>query len=148
MAEDDGDDEKEEKKFARLRIVSELLKPSVEVLCLHSICRSEAMDAIEACATVTQIQMSSTVTRGYFSPDDVQQKLQSIAMRNLELAHFVANPPGYPLQELLKLLSQFDSIPTGRYMLACGLIGIPSFFKTDESTESALARPKKKKKFY
>ena len=105
------------------------------------------MAVIEACTTVTQIRMSSTVKRGYFSPDDVQQKLQRIATRNFELARFVANPEGHPRgDKLLALLSEFDSIPTGRYMLARSFPGIPSFVKTDEITDSATARPKKKKK--
>jgi hypothetical protein len=78
-------------------------------------------------------------------PDSVQQKLQAIAMRNRELARFVADPHAYPSgDDLVALMSQFDSSPTGRYMLARGFAGIPSFFKI-KSTDSSTVGPKKRK---
>ena len=99
------------------------------------------MDAIEACATVTQIQSDRPVD----FPRAAQQKLQAIATRNHELARFVANPHDYPADELLKLMTQFDKSPTGLYMLVRCLPGIPSFFKSNEITDSSTAGAKKRK---
>ena len=63
----DGDDEvfneEEEHEIARLRIVSELVKPSVEKLTLMFGCQIEVMDVIKACATVKQIQLEQLFPR-------------------------------------------------------------------------------------
>ena len=140
----DDNDEKEEEKIARQRIVSELLiKPSVEQLTLNFGCPIENMNAIDACATVTQIQLASHFAPSDFCPDAVHQKLQTIAMRNRELARFVANPHKYPHNDLLKLMRQFDNSPTGRYMLARCFAEMPSFFKI-KSTVSPMAGWKKR----
>ena len=139
----DTDDEKEEKKISRLRIVSELIKASVEQLTLNFGCPIENLDAIDACANVTQIQLASHFAPSDFCPDAVHQKLQTIAMRNRELARFVANPHKYPHNDLLKLMRQFDNSPTGRYMLARCFAEMPSFFKI-KSTVSPMAGWKKR----
>ena len=119
-----------------MRIVSELIKPSVTDLILYSGCPIEYMDVIAACVSVTQIQMSADFPAFEFQPDAIRQKLQAIAPRNRELARFVANPREYPGDELLTLMLQCDSSPTGRYMLARCLPEIDSFFKTSQSTDS------------
>ena len=130
----------EERKIARRRIVSALLlhkpSPGVQQLILNQGCRIENMDIIEACITVTQIQLDNASPPTDFSPTAVQDKLQEIATRNRNLARFVANPQDhYPGEnELLKLLCQFDSSPTGRYLLASCFPNIPSFFKIQGAT--------------
>ena len=134
---------KEEKKIERMRIVSALIKPSVEDLTLMYGCPTDVLDVIEACATVTQIQL------GEFQIDSVKRrlgKLEAFATRNCELARFVANPRAYPSgDELLALMSQFDNCPTGRYMLARCFPAIPSFYKS-ASTNSSTAGAKKRKR--
>jgi hypothetical protein len=118
----------QENKITLMRIVSALIKPSVQQLILSHEWGIEYMDAIEACATVMQIQQNHEKNH---PPVDigVRRQLQSIATRNRELAPFVANPRAYPGDELLALMSQFDNSPTGRFMLALCLPGIPAFFK-------------------
>jgi hypothetical protein len=142
-----GGHEKENEKTTCLRIVSALIiKQSVEQLTLMRGCPVEVMDVIEACATVTQIQLSERYTPDDFTPTSAQAKLQSIATRNRELARFVANPREYPRgDELVALMSQLDNSPTGRYMLACCFPGMDSFFKI-KSTDSSTAGPKKRKR--
>ena len=119
---------KEEKKIERMRIVSALIKPSVEQLTLDRDCRIEVMDAMETSSTVTHIHMCGYDPPMPFRPPAVQRKLRTIVTRNLELARFAANPRDYPGFELLALMRQFDSSPTGRYMLACSFAGMPSIF--------------------
>ena len=139
--ENDIDDASEEKKSARLHIVSELLKPSVERLTVMRGCHVENMDAMESCATVTEIKLGHHFQPIDFGPDGIQQKLQTIVTRNRELARFVANPQAYPHKKLLALMCQFDGCPTGRYMLACSIVGMPSIIKI-KSTDSATTGPK------
>jgi hypothetical protein len=127
-----------------MRIVSELIKPSVH-LRLCDGCPIANIDSIEACATVTQIQVHRTNPPLDFHPDAVQRMLHTIAKRNRELARFIADPREYPGDELLALMGQFDSSPTGRYMLARCFPGIPSFFKIT-ITDSPLAGLKKRKR--
>ena len=140
------DDDKEEKKIAHRRIMSALFKPSSKYLILTRDGGIDAMDAIEACATVIQIQLSEDETLHDYETDDVYQNLQAIASRNRQLAQFLANPHGYPRNSLLALMRQFDSIPTGRYMLACAFPEIPSFFKIKSTGGSATVGPKKKRR--
>ena len=128
--DDDNNDDKEEKKIARLFIVSELFKPSVEDLILTYFCQIESIDAIEACVSVTYIELCRKFPPIDFSPAAVQRMLQTIATRNRELARFVANPhASYPRDDLLTLMRQLDGCPTGRYMLAHSFASMPSFFK-------------------
>ena len=143
---DDNKDE-DEMKIARLRIVSELiLQPSVQQITVHEDCRIEIMDAMESSTTVTQIQIYDRICPPFdFRSDAVQQKLQTIATRNRDLARFAANPREYPRRDLLALMRQFDGSPTGRYMLACGFVEIPSFFKIKKSTDSSKVQPKKRR---
>ena len=142
-----GEETSDEEKNAQLRIVSELIKPSVDELTLTDCCPIEVMDVIEACATVTQIQLDNDNPPRNFLPDANQEKLQEIATRNRALACFVANPRTYPDDELLKLMRQFDNSPTGRYMLAQSFPGIPFFFKI-KSADSSTACTNKEKRSY
>ena len=127
------------------KILLELIKPSVQHLTLDFGCPIEVMDVIEACATVTQIQLDDNNPPVDFRPAEVQEKLQAIAMRNGQLARFVANPRAYPVEELLVLMTQFDKSPTGRFMLARSFPGIPSFFNSNEITDASTAGTKKRK---
>ena len=146
----DGDENDEEKKIARLHIVSELIKKpssSVERLILGMGCPIENMDVFEACTTVTRFVLIPYVKSNNFSSPALQQKLRSIETRNQQLACFCANPSAYPHNnQLLKLMHQFDPSPTGRYMLARRFPEIPAFFiKTNnESTDSAVVAESKK----
>ena len=124
-----------------MRIESELINPSTEELTFGNCCRIEALDAIEACTTVTQVQL------GNFLPAAVQEKLQTIATRNRELARFIANPRAYLGDELVKLIRKLDNCPTGRYMLARCLPGITSFVKI-KSTDSSTTGSKKRRVRY
>ena len=144
-------DDDEETKIDRMRVVSALIQPSVQQLTLLYGCPIEVMDVIEACASVTKIQLDDYNPPVDFRPAEVQEKLQAIAMRNRQLARFVANPRAYPVEELLVLMTQFDKSPIGRYMLARCLPGIPSFFKsksTHSSTVEAKKRAKKRKHIF
>ena len=89
------------------------------------------MDAIEACATVTQIRVEESSRLIHFdtASASTQQKLRAIVARNRELARFVANSRAYPDSDMLALIGQFDSNPTGRYMLARCFSGIPTLLK-------------------
>ena len=116
----------------RMRVVSELIKQTLQQVTLIDGCRIEVMDAIEACATLTQIQLIENYPPTDFRPAAVQEKLLSIVTRNRELARFVANPRGYPDGKLLTLMRQFDNCPTGRYVLARCFPAIPSFFEDQE----------------
>ena len=126
----------EDHKNARLRIVSALIKPTtVEELTLGFRCPFEVMGAIEACATVTQIQLDSSWPPGAFRSAAVQQKLQTITTRNRNLARFVVNPRrDYQSsdEDMLALMRQFDNSPTGRYILARCFPEIPSLFQDQE----------------
>lgn len=141
-----------EPKIARLRIVSDLITPSVQKLTLYGGCRIENIDLIEACTTVTQIELCAYDVPAEFSPVAIQRLLQTIAKRNRELARFVANPGAHPHNELLTLMSQFDSVPPGRYMLARCFPEIPLFLRSipaltqlrrdrKKSTDSTLLGP-------
>ena len=135
--------EEEEKEIARLRIVSELIKPSVEQLTLSYGCPIENMDVIETCATVTKIQLSRILTPIDFRPAGVKQYVRFIEFRNRELARYVANPSTYPRDELLVLMRLFENCPTGRYMLACSFVGTPSYYNI-KTTDSSKSGPKKR----
>jgi hypothetical protein len=133
----------------KTKIASQLIQPSVQHLTLDFGCPIEVMDVIEACATVTQIQLHNDLPPFDFRPVEVQEKLREIVTRNRNLARFVANPRAYPGDELLALMTQFDKSPTGRYMLARCLPGIPSFFKINRIATSAdmcTAEAKKRKR--
>jgi hypothetical protein len=129
--DDDDEDDNEEKKNIRMHILSELIKPSVQQLTLSYCCPIEVMAVIEACTTVTQIRLDRFRPPDHFPLAAVRRTLQTITTRNHELARFVANPGALPGDELLKLMSQCDNCPTGRYMIACCFPAIPSFFKIE-----------------
>jgi hypothetical protein len=135
VSSDETDDE-DEKRI----IVSKLIKPSVQKLTLDPYCRIEVMNAIEACTSVTRIELNSASPPSDFRPVAVQQKLQEIATRNL--ARFVASPCVYSSgNALLALMHQSDYSPTGRYMLARCLPGIPCFFEINESNDTVVIPP-------
>ena len=112
-----------------MRVVSEFIKQTLQQLTLQTNFPIEAVDAVEACSTVMQIQLDDMPVRFDFCRAELELKLQSIATRNRALARFVANPRAYPGDELLALIGKFDKCPTGRYVLACCIPGIPSFFQ-------------------
>ena len=141
MRGDDDDDEVKE-------FLSGIIKPTVKELTLESSWPIEVMDAIEACPSVTQIQHDHQFRQSGLRRSAVQRKLQAIAARNRALARFVADPRAYAGDELLTLMRQFDNCPTGRYMLARCLPGIPSFFKIRKSTDPSTTGPKKRKRRY
>ena len=112
-----GCENEKDKKSARLRVVSALLKSPVEQLTVGlGGFPTEYMADIEACATVTQIQLFDYPPSDL--PEEVPQKLQKIAARNRKLIRCVANLQDCTDDELVVLLSQFANCPTGRYMLA------------------------------
>ena len=119
----------EAEKITRMRVVSELIKQTLQQLTLQNNFPIEAVDAVEACSTIMQIQLDNMPVRFGFCRAESEPKLQSIATRNRALARFVSNPRAYPGDELLALMRQSDNCPTGRYMLARCLPGIPSFFQ-------------------
>jgi hypothetical protein len=96
------------------------------------------LDAIDACATLTQIQLDK---RGIveFSP----VKLQGVMTRNQELGRFVTNPGIYPTNKLLALMCQFDNCPSGRYMLARHLPAVFSFERIKRTASSTDRKQKK-----
>jgi hypothetical protein len=85
--------------------------------------------AMEACTTVTQIQVIRYNHQGDIVPDvcPEMQQLQNTVSRNRELVQFAANPGIYPTGKLPELIRQFDNCPTGRYMLARRLPEVLSF---------------------
>ena len=106
--------------------------------------------AIEACATVTEVEMhcSWKGAKIYHPATDCfpheRQHLDRITTRNEELHRFVANPGIYPVNKILPLMRGFDHCPTGLYMLARRLPEIFSF-STGENLFQA-AEPNRKKR--
>ena len=135
----DGDND-ENTKLALLRILSALLKPSVQELTVDPDCLSEAMEVIEACTTVLQIHCHGGTA-------EAQQKVQTIATRNRALARFSANPHVFPTAYVLELLSQCDRCPTERYLLARHLPAVISFEEL-QTRDSVATNPKKRKREY
>ena len=126
---DDNDAENEEgKKIACLRIVPQLIMPSVEQLTLLCGCPIDFIGAIDACATVKHIYLDDYAPID-FRPAEVQRKVELIATRNRVLASFIANPHDYPGDVLLALVRLLDKSPTGLFMLSRSFPGIPSFFQ-------------------
>ena len=91
--------------------------------------------ALEACATITEIKVeipdqsgnNSSDEHRLLSPRDAQH-FQRITARNQKLALFLANPMTYPTHQLPTLMRQFDNhCPTGRYLLSRCLPEILAF---------------------
>ena len=61
-------------------------------------CRIEVMDAIEACTTVTQIQLDGTRSLFNFLPPTEQEKLPAIATRKPCPGPFHRQPPCLPIR--------------------------------------------------
>ena len=98
------------------------------------------LQAVDACATVTTIEVQDVDPFTFFSPE-LKQQLEAIARRNRELARLVANPSAFPMSRLPSLMLQLGNCPTGRYMLARCLPGMVSF----ESVKSKEPNPKKQR---
>ena len=98
------------------------------------------LQAVEACATVTTIDVDDFDPPTFFSPE-VEQQLEAIAWRNRDLARLVASPSTYPIGRLPSLMLRLGNCPTGRYMLARCLPGMVSF----ESVKSMEPDPKKRR---
>ena len=105
----------------------------------------QLFQAIEACATLTRIEVNHHGDRRDFSPDQVQQ-LQKVTTRNKELNWFRVNPCIYPTRNLPALMCQFDNCPTGRYMLARRLPELLSFEKLCGGTTAEPNQKKRKAK--
>ena len=97
---------------------------------------------IQACATVTQIQVNNN-DRDDFDADEMRL-LQKLTTRNQELARFITNPSTYPTDELLALIPDLDNCPTGRYMLARRLPGVFSFATIQNTQSKKLKRRERK----
>jgi hypothetical protein len=91
----------------------------------------QLLQALEACATVTEIHVNDNDGDGipYALPVPDVQPLRRITARNSELGQFVANPSTFPNDTLLTLMRQFNNCPTGLYMLTRRLPEVFSFEK-------------------
>ena len=101
------------------------------------------LQALEACASVTEIQVNKDSNRAIFSKRDVQL-LRRVTARNQELARWMASPHTYPNEQLLTLMRQFDSCPTGRFMLSRLLPELFSFQKGSSLFQTMDPNPTKK----
>jgi hypothetical protein len=103
---------------------------------------SRMIEAMEGCATITQVSLFHEDYNGDLCLDDPQNpEIRRILARNNELARFVASPSTYPTHRLPFLIVQFDQCPSGRYMLARRLPEMLSFqhlgsTNSDSLTES------------
>ena len=94
----------------------------------------QLFEALEECASVTEIRVSNggnqrNFSKLDFSERDVQQ-LRRITARNRELGQFLADPASFPNENRLStLMLQLDDSPTGLYMLTRRLPEIFSFAK-------------------
>ena len=88
----------------------------------------QLLQALEACASVTEIYVNNDGERHDFTEHEEQQ-LRQITARNCELGEFVANPSTFPIVQLVTLMSQFNNCPTGLYMLTRRLPEVFSFQK-------------------
>jgi hypothetical protein len=79
------------------------------------------VETMDACATITRIEVDYNGGRGGQNDNDIVVQLQSFATRNEQLFLFMASPNTYPNDQLLDLMRQFDNCPTGRYRLARSL---------------------------
>ena len=91
----------------------------------------QLLQALEACATVTEIHVNDNDGDGipYALPVPEVQPLRRITARNSELGQFVASPSTFPNDKLLTLMRQFNNCPTGLYMLTRRLPEVFSFEK-------------------
>lgn len=83
---------------------------------LPSQAKKRFLRAVDACTTLTEIQV--TDRRHHFSQEEMQLLQEGRIGRNNELRRFVANPDGYPERDLLKLMLQLQTCPTGLFELA------------------------------
>jgi hypothetical protein len=87
------------------------------------------LQALEACATVTDIDVNQHDGNPHdFTEPEVQQ-LRLITTRNSELGHFVANPSTFPNDKILTLMIQLSDCPSGLYILTRRLPEVFSFEK-------------------
>ena len=101
----------------------------------------EFFQDVAACTTMTSVQLirvhSQAVTQ-----------LEAIVKRNVELAHFVANPSTFSTDAVLRLVGHFanttfSNSPSVLYLLARGMPAAISFDKSNK--DSSLTEPKQKK---
>ena len=88
----------------------------------------QLVQALEACASVTEIHVNNDGERQDFTEHEEQQ-LRQVTARNSELGQFVSNPSTFPIAKLLNLMRQFDKCPTGLYVLTRRLPEMFSFEK-------------------
>ena len=144
--------------YAKMDLLASMIRGAVQLRTLaiennsdtHTrICRfnppPQLIQAIEACATVTWIELNNYGDRNDFDLDQVQQ-LRNVRARNNELARFIENPCMYPTESLMALLCQFDNCPTGRYMLARRLPEHFSFEKRGKGMKGQATEPNQKKR--
>ena len=87
----------------------------------------QLFQALEACATVTEIHVNNyDGSPNIFTEPEVQELLR-ITARN----RFVANPSTFPNDKLLNLMIQLSDCPSGLYMLTRRLPEVFSFEKGD-----------------
>ena len=88
----------------------------------------QLFEALEACASVTEIHVNNDGDPYDFTEPEVQQ-LRRITARNRKLGRFLANPSTFPNAKLLTLMRQFNDCPSGLYMLTRRLPEMFSFLK-------------------
>ena len=96
---------------------------------LRSLSLRPLFQAVEACASVTEIRVNEDDGDPHDFTDSEVRQLHRIATRNRELEQFVANPSTFPNAKLLTLMRQFNNCPTGLYLLTRRLPAIFSFEK-------------------
>ena len=129
--------------FSKVELIATMIRGAVQLssFAIEYTCHTGTLcQAIEACATVTRIQVNKF--EHHFSPDQVQQ-LQKVTARNKELTWFRVNPSIYPARNLPALMCQFDNCPTGRYMLARRL---PEFLSFDKLCNGRMTEPHQKRR--
>ena len=88
----------------------------------------ELCQVLEACSSVLQIKVDIIGNPYYFTEPEKHQ-LNRISVRNIELCHFMADPPSFPNAKLLNLMPQFNDCPSGLYRLTRRLPEVFSFAK-------------------
>ena len=96
---------------------------------LRSLPLRQLFQAVEACASVTEIRVNEDDGDPHDFTDSEVRQLHRIATRNRELEQFVANPSTFPNAKLVTLMRQFNNCPTGLYLLTRRLPEAFSFQK-------------------
>ena len=101
------------------------------------------IEAIEGCATITQLSLLHKYVPHLDEP--LNPGIRRTLARNKKLALFVASPSTYPIHSLPSLIVQFDHCPSGRYMLARRLPEVLSFEDLVIMSKDSLKQPTQKK---